>query len=544
MPINFRFFLFGGPFLGILSLLGVASGIEATPSVFSQSSGSHPQIIAHDQKSASALDTGNMCGPDGLVLAAALAGIQLSQEQVLAHCPITSEGVSMLDLKKAAQVLGLKAEGCRLDWASLQKLEDPALLFVNGHHFFVAVPNRFGKNGDENSVLILDPPHTVRHYSHHQLEMSWRGEALVVSRPDASRPSSSPQAQFETLLADFGSIYDDQTTHYSFAFRNTGEAPLEISGIKRSCGCTTATVTKTSIAPGERATVDVTIALEGRQGAQRQQIYLATNDPEHPLVTLCYQGYSVKPYLVSVDNLKLGQALPGEDLSATAEILDRGDSSLRIQGLTATLDSEAPDSASTAAAIELSTGYSPLSGIKGETMEMSYPPQPTVVEIDPTQPVRYAIRLGARVSKQAIPGNYTGHIVVSTNDSRRPRLEIPFSLSVLEDLTVVPPSLNFGVAGRDSIVRREIVIRSRAGRTIAASPADLQMEFDGAGGARPVLERIDTAGTSATLLVALNIRELDPALGNGLVKGMLNARLSDGSRLQVPWMFLNKRAKP
>lgn len=57
---------------------------------------------------------------------------------------------------------------------------------------------------------------------------------------------------------DFGSIPQGTPVTHDFVFTNTGKAPLILSAVTPSCGCTSPEWPKEAIAPGKSATIKVT----------------------------------------------------------------------------------------------------------------------------------------------------------------------------------------------------------------------------------------------------------------------------------------------
>ena len=51
-------------------------------------------------------------------------------------------------------------------------------------------------------------------------------------------PSKFPVMTFDKKLHDFGTIMDGEAQETVFSYTNTGEAPLVITEIKSTCGCT------------------------------------------------------------------------------------------------------------------------------------------------------------------------------------------------------------------------------------------------------------------------------------------------------------------
>jgi hypothetical protein len=75
------------------------------------------------------------CGPRALVIAAKSLGIQVDAAAIVKQAGTTRSGTSLQGLKKAAESLGLKAEGIQVDGPALRNLDPPAIAWVNGEHY-------------------------------------------------------------------------------------------------------------------------------------------------------------------------------------------------------------------------------------------------------------------------------------------------------------------------------------------------------------------------------------------------------------------------
>ncbi|MBQ7180941.1 MAG: DUF1573 domain-containing protein [Bacteroidaceae bacterium] len=74
-----------------------------------------------------------------------------------------------------------------------------------------------------------------------------------------SKADKYAEIKFDTLRHDFGKFSKEEPiVECSFAFTNTGTAPLVIHQAFASCGCTVPKFTKEPIKPGERGSIDVT----------------------------------------------------------------------------------------------------------------------------------------------------------------------------------------------------------------------------------------------------------------------------------------------
>lgn len=112
-----------------------------------------------------------------------------------------------------------------------------------------------------------------------------------------------PVIEFENPTLDFGTIAAGKRITHSFNFTNTGNAPLLISGVHPSCGCTVASGwTKTAIKPGDGGVIDVVFDSTDRTGVQNKRIDISTNS--RPSITkLFIKGNVIGPDF-TIDDLK------------------------------------------------------------------------------------------------------------------------------------------------------------------------------------------------------------------------------------------------
>jgi hypothetical protein len=63
--------------------------------------------------------------------------------------------------------------------------------------------------------------------------------------------------KFETKVVDYGSITQNSDGTRFFSFTNTGDAPLLISKVKTTCGCTVPSYSKAPILPGQTGELEI-----------------------------------------------------------------------------------------------------------------------------------------------------------------------------------------------------------------------------------------------------------------------------------------------
>ena len=79
----------------------------------------------------------------------------------------------------------------------------------------------------------------------------------------ANAQTKPAEFKFEKETHDFGKIKLDQAVSYTFNFTNEGEAPLIITKVEPTCGCTVGEYTQTPVKKGEKGFIKVTVKKSG-----------------------------------------------------------------------------------------------------------------------------------------------------------------------------------------------------------------------------------------------------------------------------------------
>lgn len=91
------------------------------------------------------------------------------------------------------------------------------------------------------------------------------------------------------LEHDFGTINEGVKAEHVFKFENTGNAPIVITDVRASCGCTTPEWPKEPIMPGESASIKAVFDSNGRPGNFYKTITITSNAVE-PSTKLVIKG--------------------------------------------------------------------------------------------------------------------------------------------------------------------------------------------------------------------------------------------------------------
>jgi len=107
---------------------------------------------------------------------------------------------------------------------------------------------------------------------------------LVIS---LAAMAAKPVISFQEKVYDFGKIYEKNgsVTHV-FDFVNKGNAPLVVTKVQTSCGCTTPSWTKEPVEAGKKGSITVTFNPAGKSNAFTKTITVYSNDSTNQTVLI------------------------------------------------------------------------------------------------------------------------------------------------------------------------------------------------------------------------------------------------------------------
>lgn len=136
------------------------------------------------------------CGPASLKMVAKYFGRYYSLQYLRDKCGITKEGVSLLDISRGAENIGLRSLAIRCTVEDIVlKVPLPSIVYWNGNHFVVVY------KADKHHVWVADPQKGHMKYTLSEFQAGWYlpGEnsgALLALEPTAGfRASKAEQRQ-------------------------------------------------------------------------------------------------------------------------------------------------------------------------------------------------------------------------------------------------------------------------------------------------------------------------------------------------------------
>ena len=99
--------------------------------------------------------------------------------------------------------------------------------------------------------------------------------------------------EFETTVIDYGTIKKGADGIRVFKFKNTGNAPLVVSAVKSSCGCTVPKKPEAPILPGEDG--EIQVKYDTKRVNPIRKTITVTSNADTPTVALKIKGNVVDP---------------------------------------------------------------------------------------------------------------------------------------------------------------------------------------------------------------------------------------------------------
>jgi hypothetical protein len=147
----------------------------------------------------------------------------------------------------------------------------PALILA-GSILVMGCDTNTAKEKDEKDERIQALEQRLALMEQNQMTVPENAAAVTVADP-----GSLGAFQFSEIEHDFGTIEEGKVVEHTFKFINEGQAPLIMSNVAASCGCTTPDYTKTPVKPGEEGFVKVVFDSKAKVGVQSPTVTITAN---------------------------------------------------------------------------------------------------------------------------------------------------------------------------------------------------------------------------------------------------------------------------
>lgn len=94
--------------------------------------------------------------------------------------------------------------------------------------------------------------------------------------------SQAPALVFEDPKQSFGFVKEGEIVNLEYKYKNTGGAPVIITEVKVTCGCTTVDYPKEPIMPGQSGSIKVKFDTKNKYDRQDRTIQVISNSTGSP----------------------------------------------------------------------------------------------------------------------------------------------------------------------------------------------------------------------------------------------------------------------
>lgn len=267
-----------------------------------------------------------------------------------------------------------------------------------------------------------------------------------------SAAASWADGLFEELSKDFGSVPRGPTLVHPFRVVNNTAAPVSISNLRVSCGCTSATALKSYLKPGEETCVVARMDTTRFTGVKSVTIYVTFDRPSFEEVRLWVQANGRNDFSVSPEGLSYGNHKRGSAPSASVLVTFYGNSEAKITDVKCESNYVLPS----------------LREVRRHDSEVVY-------------------ELTAKLRSDAPVGKWFSDVWLRTSDPGAAPIRVPLNVEIESALSVSPDPVAMGTVPLRSEGERRVILR----------------------GARP-FKVTGVVGTDGTLTVRDNTNEKKP----------------------------------
>ncbi len=299
--------------------------------------------------------------------------------------------------------------------------------------------------------------------------------------------AAAPRAVVDKPIVDVGKVKKGEPVRHEFVIRNAGDAPLEISEVKPSCGCTVADYDEV-IAPGASGKVKLVIKTDAFGGGIAKSASVFTNDTANPRLNLVIKALIHEPVV----------ARPGYARFVTVQG-QPVDSS--VQTVSATDGSE----------FNVLSVTSPYSFVRAEHGRENGDSGPWQVELS--------------LDTNAPTGTLADYVVVRTDHPEQPQVKIAVSGLVRPIISVAPRVADFGRREVAELQSKSLEVKNLGTAAVELTEATSDVE-----GLEAIIEPVEEGRHYRIQLT------LTEALPKGAFEGRLTIKTSSARQpvVEVP----------
>jgi hypothetical protein len=245
---------------------------------------------------------------------------------------------------------------------------------------------------------------------------------LCAAGPAAA--ASWADGLFDELSKDFGSVPRGPTLVYPFRVVNKTGGPVSITSVRVSCGCTSATVLRSYLNPGEETAVVARMDTSRFTGVRSVTIFVQFDRPAFDEVRLWVQANARNDFAVSPDSLAFGQVRRGAAPTAAVQVTFYGHGDARIVDVRSESNYVRPA----------------LREVRRLESEVTY-------------------ELSSGLRPDAPVGKWYTDVWLRTNNPMMPQVRVPLTVEIESALSVTPEAVTLGQVRLKGESERRVIVR-------------------------------------------------------------------------------------
>jgi len=247
--------------------------------------------------------------------------------------------------------------------------------------------------------------------------------ALLVAAGQA-RATSWADGMFDELSRDFGSVPRGQVLTHPFRLVNNTGSPVRITNVRVSCGCTSARVLQSYLAPGQETAVVAQMDTRRFYNTKNVTIYVTFDQPRFEEVRLWVQANSRDDVSFTPDNIAIGRIKRGTAAEGKVHVTFLGGE------------------------------FTEITDVKSESNYV----QATVQKVRRDNG-EVVFELDAKIRPDTPAGKWYTDVWLQTNNPAIPRLRVPVTVEVEAALSVSPNTVALGDVKAGAESDRKVIIR-------------------------------------------------------------------------------------
>jgi hypothetical protein len=266
-------------------------------------------------------------------------------------------------------------------------------------------------------------------------------------------------------VKDFGIVSKGEKIDAVFEVKNKGDAPLEISQVRPTCGCTVADFDK-SVPPGGTGKVRASVDTSAFSGPISKAILVFSNDPSTPQMNLVIKA-EVRSLIEAIPRglLLFRSVLQGESSTEKAVLVSAEGGPFKVLGIQIR-GKDYTDSGRKAAGVPILVDASATPS----PYEVTVRELPEKERVPERKGPQYEIAV--TVPPKAPEGMLNDKVIVKTDMPKASEVPLNITGAVRAIIQVVPPEINLGnVAGDAEVGQPVLLVNNRQGTELQITEA-------------------------------------------------------------------------